>query len=419
MKNSYIFILFVLFYLIGIPQNADAQEKKLTFRFSILKSNGDPQPGVILRISGETDDHTADEQGNITFEYTWNSDNYARVYLYFPEEKDRSVKSFILEETETDKIIYLDRPEDIATFKQQNTTISVSGIIKHNNGKAIEGATVSIQGTGRKTSSNANGEFHIDADYTHNITIRADGMENQSLSINDFLENRNEPLEIIMNPKNTYQVYSVVEHMPEFPNNGMKGFMNYLKRNLKYPDWAKKAGKEGIVVIQFIVERDGSISSPSIVRHLEASMDTAALDVIKAMPDWIPAKDNGKTVRCKYSVPVQFKIEKPKPAPAAAKPQKPKANIKPVESDSLKTDSLVTDSLHSILPKDSLLQKKELALPADSLIIPADSLQTGVSDTIRQDTIKATVNHSETDTQPRKRNIFVRFFRWLFGIKDK
>lgn len=421
MKKLYILTLLVLFCSVSIVPNANAQGKKLTFRFSILKSNGDPQPGVILRVSGESDEYTADEQGNISFDYEWEADKYTRVYLYFPEEKNRSVKSFTLEETETDRIIYLDRQEDIIAFKQQNTTIPIKGIVKDNNGKVIEGATISIQGTGRKTSSNSKGEFQIDADYVHYITVRADGMENQSLNINMFLENRDEPLEIIMSSKNTYQIYSVVEHMPEFPHNGMKGFMNYLKRNLKYPEWAKKAGKEGVVVIQFIVERDGSISSPSIVRHLEASMDTAALEAIQNMPDWIPAKDHGKIVRCKYSVPVQFKIEKPKPAAPVPSKDSLATAIKPMPADSIKADSLATDTLGKtllhVLPNDSLPQKQ--GLPLDSLTSPADSLLNIGSDTLRQDSTNIDLIHNDADTpKPRKRNIFVRFFRWLFGIKD-
>lgn len=81
-------------------------------------------------------------------------------------------------------------------------------------------------------------------------------------------------------------------------------------------------------MIQFIVEKDGSITSPSIVRGLDARLDTAALDAIIVMPDWIPAQEHGVNVRCKYSVPVPFK--KPKPAPPVA--PKPTPEIKKTAS---------------------------------------------------------------------------------------
>ena len=260
-------------------------------------------------------------------------------------------------------------------------------------------------------------------------------MENQSVSIQAFLQSPNEPYTIVMQRKNTGRVYASAEQMPEYPG-GMKAFQQYLKRNLKYPPQAKRDSIEGVVVIQFIVERNGRIASPAIVRGLEASMDTAALNAIREMPRWIPAKDHGITVRCKYSVPVQFKIERPKPV--QPKPlltskdsilhkdslladslltdsvARDSLRMKKLTPDSLRTDSLrlrpdslrlLSDSIR--MPDDSLrLKKDSLLAPADSLIAPKDSLA------------QTPDTHAEPQ-KPKKRNIFVRFFRWLFGIKDK
>ena len=122
-----------------------------------------------------------------------------------------------------------------------------------------------------------------------------------------------------MQRKSSSRIYASAEQMPQYPG-GMKAFQNYLKRNLKYPPQAKRDSIEGVVAIQFVVERNGRITSPVIVRSLEPSMDTVALNVIRNMPRWIPAKDHGTIVRCKYSVPVQFKIERPKPV--QPKPQR-------------------------------------------------------------------------------------------------
>lgn len=118
-----------------------------------------------------------------------------------------------------------------------------------------------------------------------------------------------------MKEKSAGRVYSVVSQMPEFPRGGMKAFVNYLKRNLVYPPQALRDSIEGVVAVQFVVETNGEITSPVIVRHLEASMDTAALTAIRNMPRWIPGKENGRAVRCKYSVPVQFKIPRKAPEP--------------------------------------------------------------------------------------------------------
>ena len=223
--------------------------------------------------------------------------------------------------------------------------------------------------------------------------------------------------------------------MPQYPG-GMKAFQNYLKRNLKYPPQAKRDSIEGVVVIQFVVERNGRITSPTIVRNLEASMDTVALNVIRDMPRWTPAKDHGITVRYKYSMPVQFKIERPKPVPP--KPALASKDSIMVQdsllADSLRTDSVSMDSLRmkKLIPdslqtdslrlhKDSLrLVPDSLRMPNDSLLLKKDSLLAPADSLIApKDSLAQTPDTNAEPQKPKKRNIFVRFFRWLFGIKDK
>ena len=201
---------------------------------------------------------------------------------------------------------------------------SSGGFSLKEGGKPVPHAEISIQGTGKRTFSNAQGEFSIEADYSHLIMIRAERMENKYLDIESFLQNpnqpleirmtkkgadrvyHNQPLEIRMTKKGADRVYHVVEKMPEYPG-GMKAFFNYIRRKAHTTELAEETQKEGAVMIQFIVEKDGSITSPSIVRGLDARLDTAALDAIIVMPDWIPAQEHGVNVRCKYSVPVPFK----------------------------------------------------------------------------------------------------------------
>lgn len=266
------------------------------------------------------------------------------------------------------------------------------------------------------------GLFRIEADYNHPITIRAERMENRSLNITTFLQHPDEPYTVIMYRKNSTRIYSVVEEMPEYPG-GMKAFVNYLKRKLVYPPQAKKENLEGVVAVQFVVEKDGRITSPTIVRSLRADMDSAALTAIRNMPNWIPAREHGMRVRCKYSVPVQFKIERPKPAP---KKTPLATDTIAAPKDSLGTDSLATDSLKKIvLPGDSLL-KDSLRIKPDSLLQRGDSLLlrpdslTVLNDSlvVSNDSIAAQPTTDQPADKPKKRNIFVRLFRWLFGIKD-
>lgn len=422
-KRIYAFVTFLLCFTFILPQNVHGEEDKETeFRITILKTSGEPQVGMILKINGRSDKYLSNEQGVITFQYKIDKSYNRLANIYFPGDETKAATSFVLKETETSKTIYLDSQEDIASFKQNNKTVTIEGFVKDSSQKPIQGAIISIQGTGRKVLSDEIGLFRIEADYNHPITIRAERMKNRSLNITTFLQHPDEPYTVIMYRKNSTRIYSVVEEMPEYPG-GMKAFVNYLKRKLVYPPQAKKENLEGVVAVQFVVEKDGRITSPTIVRSLRADMDSAALTAIRNMPNWIPAREHGMRVRCKYSVPVQFKIERPKPAP---KKTPLATDTIAAPKDSLGTDSLATDSLKKIvLPGDSLL-KDSLRIKPDSLLQRGDSLLlrpdslTVLNDSlvVSNDSIAAQPTTDQPADKPKKRNIFVRFFRWLFGIKD-
>ncbi len=422
-KRIYAFVTFLLCFTFILPQNVHGEEDKETeFRITILKTSGEPQVGMILKINGRSDKYLSNEQGVITFQYKIDKSYNRLANIYFPGDETKAATSFVLKETETSKTIYLDSQEDIASFKQNNKTVTIEGFVKDSSQKPIQGAIISIQGTGRKVLSDEIGLFRIEADYNHPITIRAERMENRSLNITTFLQHPDEPYTVIMYRKNSTRIYSVVEEMPEYPG-GMKAFVNYLKRKLVYPPQAKKENLEGVVAVQFVVEKDGRITSPTIVRSLRADMDSAALTAIRNMPNWIPAREHGMRVRCKYSVPVQFKIERPKPAP---KKTPLATDTIAAPKDSLGTDSLATDSLKKIvLPGDSLLKDSLRIKPnsllqrGDSLLLRPDSL-TVLNDSlvVSNDSIAVQPTTDQPADKPKKRNIFVRFFRWLFGIKD-
>lgn len=422
-KRIYAFVTFLLCFTFILPQNVHGEEDKETeFRITILKTSGEPQVGMILKINGRSDKYLSNEQGVITFQYKIDKSYNRLANIYFPGDETKAATSFVLKETETSKTIYLDSQEDIASFKQNNKTVTIEGFVKDSSQKPIQGAIISIQGTGRKVLSDEIGLFRIEADYNHPITIRAERMENRLLNITTFLQHPDEPYTVIMYRKNSTRIYSVVEEMPEY-HGGMKAFVNYLKRKLVYPPQAKKENLEGVVAVQFVVEKDGRITSPTVVRSLRADMDSAALTAIRNMPNWIPAREHGMRVRCKYSVPVQFKIERPKPAP---KKTPLATDTIAAPKDSLGTDSLATDSLKKIvLPGDSLL-KDSLRIKPDSLLQRGDSLLlrpdslTALNDSlvVSNDSIAAQPTTDQPADKPKKRNIFVRFFRWLFGIKD-
>ena len=116
--------------------------------------------------------------------------------------------------------------------------------------------------------------------------------------------------------------FDMVEQMPEFPG-GVQALMQFLYENIHYPVAAQTAGKEGRVVVQFVVEADGAVSSAKVVRSISEELDAEALRVVNAMPRWTPGKYKGKAVRVKYTLPVSFRLTPKQSAPATteAKPQ--------------------------------------------------------------------------------------------------
>ena len=104
-------------------------------------------------------------------------------------------------------------------------------------------------------------------------------------------------------------IFEVVEQMPEYPNGGMAGLMQFLSKNIKYPTIAQENGIQGRVTVQFVVNKDGSIVDAKVLRGVDPYLDKEALRVVNSMPKWKPGMQRGKPVRVKYTVPVMFRLQ--------------------------------------------------------------------------------------------------------------
>ena len=90
---------------------------------------------------------------------------------------------------------------------------------------------------------------------------------------------------------------------------GMRAGLEFMARNLRYPTKAREAGKQGRVIVQFVVREDGLLSDFKVLRPVDPWLDAEAIRVISTMPKWKPATVKDKTVRCRYTVPVTFKLQ--------------------------------------------------------------------------------------------------------------
>lgn len=114
-----------------------------------------------------------------------------------------------------------------------------------------------------------------------------------------------------------------IDESASFPG-GIKAFYEYLSKNLKYPRDAQRYGIEGRVFIQFIVEKDGTISNAKVIKGIGAGCDEEALRVLREMPNWIPGKHKGEPARQKIIQNILFKFANPKEDRKTRKKEKKK-----------------------------------------------------------------------------------------------
>lgn len=105
------------------------------------------------------------------------------------------------------------------------------------------------------------------------------------------------------------EIFVIVEENPQFPDGGTAGLLQYLGKNIKYPTIPQENGTQGRVTVQFVVNKDGSIVDVKVIRGVDPYLDKEAVRVISTMPKWIPGKQRGVPVRCKFTVPVTFKLQ--------------------------------------------------------------------------------------------------------------
>lgn len=107
----------------------------------------------------------------------------------------------------------------------------------------------------------------------------------------------------------TKEVYNFAAEMPYFEG-GEQGLLKYISRKIKYPREAVNEQVEGMVVVRFVVNRQGEITDATILKGLGYGTDEEALRVINSMPSWTPGRQNGKPVAVRYTLPIRFSMKR-------------------------------------------------------------------------------------------------------------
>ena len=207
--------------------------------------------------------------------------------------------------------------------------IKVQGqVLEKSTNTPVVGANVIIKGTTSGTITDLDGNFVISMPVGATLSVSYINMKTKELTITEKLIGKIKSLKVYLEGEITTKtqevvvvgygggeeasdevpVFRVVEEMPEFPG-GMGECLKFLGKNIKYPVEAQKAGVQGKVIVQFVVEKDGNIANPKVVRSIDPDLDGEAIRVISIMPKWKPGMQKGQPVRVKYTVPVTFRLD--------------------------------------------------------------------------------------------------------------
>ena len=120
-----------------------------------------------------------------------------------------------------------------------------------------------------------------------------------AIEVPDTLGKTYDAVEVM--PEFPGKTYDAVEVMPEFPG-GTEALLSFIKGTLIDEQ------TEGRVIVQFVIDKTGKVSSPEVIRGVTSELDQAALDIVSALPDWKPGEQDGQKVNVKYTLPVVFKL---------------------------------------------------------------------------------------------------------------
>ena len=293
------------------------------------------------------------------------SNPWARLkYLYILPLAAASVAAFARPEisNELNEISSV-KVNDLASIVKANEVKSVENsldekfkvsgqVMEKSSMKPVVGASIIVRGTSNGTLSDKDGKFELPVKKDDVLVVSFVGLQTQSLPMAgaadklvvwmlDEVQNLEEMMVIgyasngegtVLDAKSAKKVvqiteiptpdepkggddeviFQVVEEMPSFPG-GMRECMMFLARNMKYPVKAQEARIEGRVIVQFVVDRDGSITDTKVVRSVSPELDAEALRVVGLMPKWNPGKQRGKAVAVKYTMPIMFSLHKDEP----------------------------------------------------------------------------------------------------------
>ena len=282
----------------------------VTFTITVTNSEGKPQPNITLQIKpgNEVKTFKTNAEGKATIEVDMTTPKYVSLDVSSP--KSSKHQSLLLSANKPNVTAIFDTDDDIAAYIKAGKQIRIKLQISNNDNQQLAGVELISSSTNAKATTNAHGEAQLTVGVGETIAINHKGYQEGKFTVKELC-----PIKDMENPElvrlllvGEDPVYQIADNMPEFPG-GMIACLQYLARNIKYPVTGQKEGAQGKVIVQMVIEKDGSVDHVSIVRSITPELDAEAARVVKSMPKWKPATVKDKAVRCRYTVPVTFKLQ--------------------------------------------------------------------------------------------------------------
>ena len=252
-------------------------------------------------------------------------DNCQKNIIDFTNKDKREILEYLLS-NRTEKVcgrIYSSQLD----FSNTDILITIQALSKQNKNSNISFYLLTI-GTLILASCNNNStdqkeSTNIVTTITQTDTIEGTGIINKEPQDTTIKHKKTEkdtpiiPSDILLGEIDIYhdtiygktEPYQLVDIMPEFKG-GIDSLMSFVRQNLKYPEWEKENKIEGKVFVTFIVDKNGKIKEPKILRSVKGSrnFDKEVIRVISSMPNWTPGKQDGKNVDVQFNLPINFKL---------------------------------------------------------------------------------------------------------------
>ena len=199
---------------------------------------------------------------------------------------------------------------------------SDSDVLDPNTGEPLKKMTITTHKADGTPADYMSLHWEIDGDVARYTA------DNFSISTEESLLILMEGLSTLGDKPENDSIYQIVDEMPQYPG-GEKAMMEYVAKNVKYPQEAKDKEIQGRVFVSFVVEKDGSVSTVKVLRGIGGGCDEEAVRVVSSMPKWKPGIKDGKPVRVSYMMPLNFKLTEGQPAKPSKKADANKPDMKP------------------------------------------------------------------------------------------